>query len=293
LGLCRYLAGIRLHAEGMSYEQAVEFFAREGHLPRSSAEREARRGALDPTSLAHTLGKMEITRLREEWRRQMGDSFRLGEFHDRLLSYGMPPVRILRMAMLGDAGSGSGGGGVRAGNPAGGGGGGGSGVDSPDDDAQAEQSVPVDFSVIASGQMSGYEGARRVELVTGEAEWRRAWEVIGEGRPAPEVNFDTRAVVVAYQGRQPTGGHGIEIAGVRRVGTVLAIKVNERRPASGDITTQVLTSPYVAAMIPRPPSGAHVRFDEPAAAASPNPLERKGLRKPRPRTPRRRGRRGR
>jgi len=55
LGLCRYLAGIRLHAEGMSYEQAVEFFAREGHLPRSSAEREARRGALDPTCLSHTL----------------------------------------------------------------------------------------------------------------------------------------------------------------------------------------------------------------------------------------------
>jgi hypothetical protein len=288
VGLCRYLAAVRLHTEGMSYEQAVEFFVREGHLPRSSAEREARRGALDPTYLVHTLGKMEIMLLRDEWRRQMGDSFRLGEFHDRLLSYGMPPVRILRMAMLGDAGGGLSGV-VRAGNPVGGFGG---NVDSSNNAAQAEQSVPVDFSVIASGQMSSYEGTRRVELVTSAAEWGRVWETIGEGRPAPEVNFDTRAVVVAYQGQQPTGGHGIEIAGVRRVGTVLAIKVNERRPASGDVTTQVLTSPYVAATIARPPSGAHVRFDEPAAAG-PNPLERKGVRKPRPRTPRRRGRRGR
>lgn len=189
------------------------------------------------------------------------------------------------MAMLGDAGNSVSG--VRAGNPVGVGG----GVDLSDA-APAEQSVPVDFSVIASGQMSGYEGARRVELVTSEAEWRRVWETIGEGRPAPEVNFDTRAVVVAYQGRQSTGGHGIEIAGVRRVGTVLAIKVNERRPASGDITTQVLTSPYVAATIARPPSGAHVRFDEPAAA-SPKALERKGVRKSRARTPRRPRRRGR
>jgi len=285
VGLCRYLAAVRLHTEGMTYEQAVEFFVREGHLPRSSAEREARRGALDPTCLSHTLGKMEITRLREEWRRQMGDSFRLGEFHDRLLSYGMPPVKILRMAMLGDAGGVSGG--VRGLHNVGTGG----GVDSSDA-VQGEQSVPVEFSVIASGQMSGYEGARRVGLVTNDAEWRRVWETIGEGRPVPEVNFDTRAVVLAYQGRQATGGHGIEIAGVRRVGTVLAVKVNERRPASGDITTQVLTSPYVAATIPRPPSGAQVRFDEPAAAG-PKPLEPKGFTKTRGRAPRRTRRRGR
>jgi hypothetical protein len=140
--------------------------------------------------------------------------------------------------------------------------------------------------------MSGYEGARRVELVTSDAEWRRVWETIGEGRPVPEVNFDTRAVLIAYQGRQRTGGHGVEIAGVRRVGTVLAVKVNERRPASGDITTQVLTSPYVAATIPRPPSGAQARFDEPAAAG-PKTLERKGVTRPRPRAPRRTRRRGR
>jgi PrcB C-terminal len=152
--------------------------------------------------------------------------------------------------------------------------------------------VPVDFSVVATGQMSGYGGERRVELVSNEGEWRAAWGLIGEGRPLPEVNFDTRAVVVVYQGRKPTGGYGIEVAGVRRVGTVLAIKVNERRPASEDITTQALTSPYVAATIPRPPSGAQVRFDE-AAAGGQKKVEPKGVTKPRARTPRRRARRGR
>ncbi|MCA1613777.1 MAG: DUF885 domain-containing protein, partial [Acidobacteria bacterium] len=50
--------------------------------------------------LVYTLGKMEIMRLREDYRRARGDSFRLGEFHDRLLSYGRPPVKILRMALL-------------------------------------------------------------------------------------------------------------------------------------------------------------------------------------------------
>ena len=276
VGLCRYLVGLRLHSGGMGYEQAVEFFVREGHLPRTVAEREARRCAVDPSCVAGTLGKMEILRLREEWRRQMGDSFRLGEFHDRLLSYGAPPLKILRTAMLGEGGAG--GASARDANSA---------AAVPDG---APQSVAVDFSVLAAGQMSDYVGGRRLELVTGEGEWRSAWGLIGGGRPIPEVNFNTRAVLVAYQGQKPSGGYGIEVAGVRRVGTVLAVKVNERRPASGDVTTQVITSPFVAVSVPRPPTGASARFDEGAAAVE-KPSETKGVAKPRGRGGRRRTRR--
>jgi uncharacterized protein (DUF885 family) len=270
LRLCRYLVGIRLHTAGMSYDEAVSFFMREGYLARTNAEREARRGTLDPTYLVYTLGKMEILRLREEWRRQMGDSFRLGDFHDRLLSYGSPPIKILRMAMLGD-------GGARA-NADGG-------------QAAAEDVKPVEFSLLATGTMSAHEGGRSVELITDEAAWRRAWEVVGGGRPLPDVSFDTRAVVVAYQGQQRSGGYSVEITGIKRVGTVLAISVNERRPASGDITTQVLTSPFVAVSIPRPPSGATVRFaDERGPAQSPQTERNTGVR-PRARAPVRRRRR--
>ncbi|MDT5293687.1 MAG: hypothetical protein QOJ76_567, partial [Acidobacteriota bacterium] len=86
LRLCRYVVGLRLHTAGMSYEEAVAFFMREGYQARTNAEREARRGTLDPTYLVYTLGKMEILKLREEWRKQLGDSFRIGDFHDRLLS---------------------------------------------------------------------------------------------------------------------------------------------------------------------------------------------------------------
>ncbi|HWS53959.1 MAG TPA: DUF885 family protein [Pyrinomonadaceae bacterium] len=273
LRLCRYLAALRVHTSGMTYEEAVEFFAREGHLARTNAEREARRAAADPTTLVYTLGKMEILKLRDEWRRQMGDSFRLGEFHDRLLSYGMPPVRILRMAMLGDDGRGAradGGGGAN----------------------QSEEARPLDFSVLAMGSYSSYEGARRVELITTPEEWARVWEVIGTGRPLPDVNFDTRAVIVAHQGQQRSGGYGIEITGVKRVGTVLAVSVNERRPASGDITTQALTSPFVAVSVPRPSAGVSVRFEDAGAGVeAPQPNRNRNVR-PRPR-PRRRGRRGR
>jgi hypothetical protein len=207
----------------------------------------------------------------------MGDSFRLGEFHDRLLSYGMPPVRILRMAMLGDDGS------ARAGANA----------DANPGASAAEDSKPVDFSVLATGAMSGHEGARGVELITSDAEWQRAWRVIGGGRLPPDVSFNTRAVVVVYQGRQRTGGYSIEITGIKRVGTVLAVSVNERRPASGDITTQVITSPFVAVSIQRPPTGATVRFADEQGSAGGTEQNRKENVRPRPRSVRRRRGRGR
>ena len=35
------------------------------------SNREARRGTLDPTYLVYTLGKMEILKLRDEWRQQL------------------------------------------------------------------------------------------------------------------------------------------------------------------------------------------------------------------------------
>jgi hypothetical protein len=200
----------------------------------------------------------------------MGDSFRIGDFHDRLLSYGSPPIKILRMAMLGD-------GGARAGVVG--------------DGGQSEDAKPVEFSLLATGTMSAHEGGRAVELITEETAWRRAWEVIGGGRPLPDVSFDTRAVVVIYQGRQTTGGYSVEVTGVKRIGTVLAVSTSERRPASGDVTTQVLTSPFVAVSIPRPPSGATVRFaDERGAARAPQPERNRSVR-PRARAPVRRRRR--
>src|SRR5436853_5970727 len=79
--LCRYLVGLRLHTAGMSYEQGVDFFMREGYQERVNAEREARRGTVDPTYLVYTLGKMQIMKLREEYKASMGASFRLREFH--------------------------------------------------------------------------------------------------------------------------------------------------------------------------------------------------------------------
>lgn len=100
----RYIVGIEMHTGKMTYQQAVDFFVREGFQTRANGEREARRGTSDPTYLVYTLGKLEILKLREDYRRAKGAAFRLAEFHDRFLEQGYPPIRMVRQALLGDDG---------------------------------------------------------------------------------------------------------------------------------------------------------------------------------------------
>jgi uncharacterized protein (DUF885 family) len=88
----------------MSYEQGVEFFVKEGFQSRANAERETKRGTFDPTYLVYTLGKLQILKLREDYKKLRGDQFTLQEFHDTLLKQGAPPIRLLRRSMLGDDG---------------------------------------------------------------------------------------------------------------------------------------------------------------------------------------------
>lgn len=102
LRLCRYLVGLRMHTRGMSLEEGIAFFEREGYQERVNAEREAMRGTSDPTYLVYTLGKLQLLKLREDYRKKVGDQFNLKEFHDRFLGFGYPPIKLIREEMLGD-----------------------------------------------------------------------------------------------------------------------------------------------------------------------------------------------
>jgi len=98
----RYVVGIRMHTADMTFDQAVEFFEKEGYQSHANAVRETKRGTRDPTYLVYTLGKLQILKLRDDYRKKAGASFRLQDFHDAFLQQGFPPVKIIRRAMLGD-----------------------------------------------------------------------------------------------------------------------------------------------------------------------------------------------
>jgi len=98
----RFIVGIQMHTGNMTIDQAVAFFQKEGYQPKETAEVEAKRGAGDPTYLYYTLGKLEIMKLRADLQKKQGAAFSLEKFHDEFLSQGLPPIKIVREALLGD-----------------------------------------------------------------------------------------------------------------------------------------------------------------------------------------------
>ena len=101
---CRFLCAIKMHTQGMTLEEAKRFFMEQAYLEPLTAEREAVRGAFDPMYLNYTLGKLQIMKLREDYKARVGESFSLKDFHDKVLSFGAPPIPLIRESMLGPLG---------------------------------------------------------------------------------------------------------------------------------------------------------------------------------------------
>ena len=98
----RFTVGIQMHRHQMTFDQAVDYFVKEGYQPHAVGEVEAKRGTSDPTYLYYTLGKLEILKLRADVKKKEGAAFSLEKFHDDFLKQGFPPVKVVRQAMLGD-----------------------------------------------------------------------------------------------------------------------------------------------------------------------------------------------
>ena len=102
---CRYLCSLGMHTQGMTVDEATRFFQAHAYMEEHPARREALRGTFDPGYLNYTLGKLMLLKLRQDWRRQEGSAYNLRRFHDAALSWGAPPVPLLRQAMLSDPGT--------------------------------------------------------------------------------------------------------------------------------------------------------------------------------------------
>jgi uncharacterized protein (DUF885 family) len=102
LRLCRLCVSIKMHTQKMSLEEATKFFRENCYYEEKPARQEAMRGTFDPGYLNYTLGKLQILKLRDDYKAQQGDDFSQQKFHNELLSHGMPPVRLLREIMLKD-----------------------------------------------------------------------------------------------------------------------------------------------------------------------------------------------
>jgi uncharacterized protein (DUF885 family) len=102
LRLCRLCVSIKMHTQNMSIDEATKFFQENCYYEEKPARSEAMRATFDPLYLNYTLGKLQILKLRDDYKAQEGDDFSLKKFHNELLDHGMPPIRLLREIMLKD-----------------------------------------------------------------------------------------------------------------------------------------------------------------------------------------------
>jgi uncharacterized protein (DUF885 family) len=104
LRLCRLCCAIKMHTQNLSLEEATKFFMDNCYYEEKPARNEAMRGTFDYGYLSYALGKLQLLKLREDYKAQQGNDFSLEKFHNQVLDHGMPPIRLLREIMLKDKG---------------------------------------------------------------------------------------------------------------------------------------------------------------------------------------------
>jgi uncharacterized protein (DUF885 family) len=101
----RFIAGIKMHTQGMTVDEATKLFETQAHQPHPVAVSEAKRGTSDALYGYYTIGKLMILKLREDYKAKMGAEYSLQKFHDAFIQLGPLPLPLIRKAMLGEVGS--------------------------------------------------------------------------------------------------------------------------------------------------------------------------------------------
>jgi uncharacterized protein (DUF885 family) len=92
-----------MHTGRMTMEQSRQMFRNQCFQDEGNARQQAARGTYDPAYLNYTMGKLMIRRLREDWTRTRGGRRAWKQFHDRFLSFGGPPIPLVRRQMMEEA----------------------------------------------------------------------------------------------------------------------------------------------------------------------------------------------
>ncbi|HZP47152.1 MAG TPA: DUF885 domain-containing protein [Vicinamibacterales bacterium] len=101
----RFIAGIKMHTQGMTVDEATTLFETAGHQPHPVAVSEAKRGTADALYGYYTMGKLMILKLRGDYMAQHPGAT-LQQFHDAFIKIGPLPLPLVRRAMaVGPAGA--------------------------------------------------------------------------------------------------------------------------------------------------------------------------------------------
>jgi len=90
-----------IHVDGMTRDEAMRLMVENAFQEEREASAKWRRAQLTSVQLStYFVGYQEHTDLRREAEQKWGDKFNLKEYHDRVLSFGSPPVKFVRALLL-------------------------------------------------------------------------------------------------------------------------------------------------------------------------------------------------
>jgi prolyl oligopeptidase len=85
-----------IHAQGMTRQQAIDYFAANSAKTQNDIVVEVDRYITTPgQALAYKTGELEIKELRAYAEQQLGDKFDIRDFHDQVLGQGALPLDVL------------------------------------------------------------------------------------------------------------------------------------------------------------------------------------------------------
>ena len=98
---CNFILDNSVHTKNMSKEEAMNLLMNEAFQQKTEAENKWRRVSLTQVQLCcYFTGYTEIYDFREEMKKELGDKFKLKDFHEKFLSFGSAPVKYIKALML-------------------------------------------------------------------------------------------------------------------------------------------------------------------------------------------------
>ena len=96
----RLVVDVGMHLKGMTREEAIKYMMDNEAMSEQGATAEIERYMVIPgQALSYKIGAIKIRELREKYEKQLGNKFKLSDFHDELLKDGVMPLDILESKM--------------------------------------------------------------------------------------------------------------------------------------------------------------------------------------------------
>jgi uncharacterized protein (DUF885 family) len=96
----RLVVDVGMHLKGMTREEAIKYMMENEAIDEQGATAEIERYmAIPGQALSYKIGALKIRELRDKYTKQLGDKFKISDFHDEFLRDGVMPLEIVERKM--------------------------------------------------------------------------------------------------------------------------------------------------------------------------------------------------